>query len=317
VKIGTNTKVGIFVVITIALTIWGVNYLKGVDLFKKEQNYFIVYERLEGLSLANPVNLRGIKIGQVNDIYFTNEDFRTITVEISIDKSIKVPRGTIAKIQSSDFLGTKEISLELGTSLTPLSSGDTLIPLIETGIQEAIRLEMVPVKRKAINLMSSMDSVMAVMQSVFDENTKKNFRKSISSIKTTFQNLEKSTKSIDAIVSYDGNLRTTLRNVEKITDNISNNGAKIDNILTNINTISDSLAQSEIKTTLLSLQTSVKELSEISKKINNNEGTLGALVNDNSMHENLNKLSNNLDSLIKNPHIYHHIVLGKKGKKNK
>lgn len=316
-KINTNTKVGIFVVITLALTIWGINFLKGIDLFKKEQTFYIIYEKLEGLSVTNPVNLRGMKVGQVNEVYFTDNTFETVTIKISVDKSIKIPKGTVAKIQSSDFLGTKEIAIELGTSILNLSSGDTLIPMIETGIQEAIRLEMVPVKRKAISLMSSMDSVMAVMQSVFDENTKINFRKSISSIKTTFQNLERSTESIDAIVSRDGNLRNTLKNIEEISNNINQNNDKINNILSNISTISDSLAQSDLKTTLLELKSSITELSEISRKINNNEGTLGALVNDDSMHKNLNKLSNNLDSLIKNPHIYHHLIFGKKEKKNK
>lgn len=314
-KIGTNTKIGILVVVTIGVVFWGVNFLKGTDILNNDQTFYVLYDKVEGLSPANPVNLRGLKVGQVNEIFFSDESFKSITIEITVSNEIRIPKGTIAKIQSSDILGTKEIDIELGTSHFYLESGDTLIADIEKGIQEQIRLEMVPVKKKAIELMGSMDSITSVLTSVFDKNTVDNLRTSIGSISKTFKNLESSSRSIDTIVSPNASLATSLRNIESVTRNISNKNEKIGNIIDNLNSITDSVATYEIKSIISEINKSVTELAAISNKLNSGEGALGMLINDKSSLEKLNKLSQSLDSLVNDPHVYHHIILGKKDKK--
>jgi len=321
-KISRKTKIGLFVLIVSVLTFWGIYFLKGIDIFHKENKYLIIYDNIEGLGVSSPVQIRGFKVGRVTNISFSNKQYESLTVEISVKSDINIPKGTIAKVYSSDLMGSKSIELLIGTSYHYLSNGDTIYSEIEESLGEQVKLQMLPLKKKAESLMSSMDSVLAVVENILNKNTKENIKNSILSIRNTFQNLENSAIKIKEIVS-EKQITEVLVNLEYITGNIRNHNKDIGNILHNISSLSDTLARAEIGKTLLTVNKVFNDFDSIATKIKSGEGTIGQLVNNDTLYFNLQQASSDLDSLLidlkTHPKRYVHFsVFGSKEKtKNK
>jgi phospholipid/cholesterol/gamma-HCH transport system substrate-binding protein len=171
--------------------------------------------------------------------------------------------------------------------------------------------------------MLSIDSVLVIIKSIFNENTQKNLEQSFESIRYTIQNLEHTTYNIDTlVVTQRVKLANIIGNVESISLNIKKNNDKISNIITNFSSISDTLAKAKIASTIENANKSLKSFSEIIDKINRGEGSLGMLVNNDSLYNNLNGASKQLNELVEdvklNPQRYVNIsVFGGGKKKNK
>ncbi len=311
-KINSKVKIGVLAVLTIAVLFWGINFLKGNDIFSNVNKYYINYENIQGLSLSSAVYVRGLKVGQVKEISLNNENYDNILVQITVEDKIKIPKGTIARIFSSDLMGTKSIELRMGKSFSMLENGDFLIPEIEESLGNQVKLQMVPLKMKAENLMGSFDSALVVIRSVFSDNTKEDFRKSISGIKLTFDNLQRLSKTLDTLFSGD-DIQHIFTNAESITDNIAKNNASIKQIINNLDQITDSIAKSNVVKTINNAATSLEMLNSILDKVNKGEGSLGLLVNNDSLYNNLENASRDLDILIKdlneNPKKYVHFSI--------
>lgn len=287
-------------IIAIAAFIWGFNYLKGFDLFKEYKTIYSVYPRINGLTTSNPVSINGLKVGQVADIYFEPNNSGRIVVSMTITTDLPIPDNSIANIFSSDLMGSKAIDLVLGDSKIILANGDTLPSKVEASIKEAVNQQIKPLKNKAEDLIKSIDSVVVALRSVLNEKSRKNLENSIASISRTLYNLENASYNIDTlVVSQKSRLAQILFNMEMITNNIYNNNEKIDNIIDNFSSISDSLAQAEIPRTFNNINRTVNDLAVITGKINKGEGTLGLLINDDKLYHNLQNAAADLDTLLK------------------
>lgn len=299
-KRSTYIKIGIVVSLSIVALIWGLNFLKGKGAFSNEQQYHVVYERIDGLEITNPVLINGYKVGQVRDIHFLPGLSGKLVVVIAIKPEIKLPKGTIARIYSSDLMGTKAIELILGKEAKHMQvPGDTLIADFEGSLQELVSIQMLPLKNKAENLMKEMEDAIEIVKYIFNEDTRNDITSSFKNIKSTFANLEKSSSNLDSIVS-DGKSRVDniLIYTESITKNLQDHNQDLANAMRNISTISDSLAQVNLKQTLLSTQSVINQLDEITRKINGREGTLGLLLNNDTLYQNLEDVSYNLNRLV-------------------
>lgn len=312
-------RIGVFVVLVVALSIWGFYFLKGSNIINKKNSYIVVYDDIEGLSVSSPVLIRGLKIGQVSDIHFSNDTYDSLIVELLVDNDIRIPRGTVARIYSSDLMGSKSIQLIVSDSLTFLAPGDRLHPDVEENLKEQVKLQMLPLKKKAESLMGSMDSVLAMVEYIFNENTKQNIRTSILSIRRTFENLEHSSRNIDSIVS-NGNVTSIMQNIEGITRNVKKHNKEISNILENLSSFSDTLVRSQLSTTLQKTNLALVEVQSIANKINQGQGSLGMLLNNDTLYRNITNVSADLDSLLidikENPSRYINVsVFGSKKEK--
>jgi len=225
-EINRPVKIGIFVSLVLGCGIWGLFYLRGLDLFNKESRYFVQYDDIEGLVVSNPVQIKGLKVGQVTKISFSDNKYNGLIVEILIKHGYKLPKGTVAKIYSSDLMGSKSIELIIGNSNEVLSEGDTLKSDIEKSLQDQVRLEVLPIKKKAESLMSSMDSIFSGLEYVFNQKTKDNLMTSISNIKLTFENLEHTSKKLDTIITT-SNLSSILQNINAISSTIRSQNKNI------------------------------------------------------------------------------------------
>ena len=308
-KISRELKVGVFGIVTLTLFIIGVNYIKGRDLFHKHRTFYAVYNSTSGIQEAAPVSINGLNIGKVTDIRFLNENSSKILIELTVYDPIFIPSNSVARIFSLDLLGTKNIEIEFGNSLNPALDGDTLKGSMQMSISEEVNKQVAPIKEKAENLLASLDTMVTVIQSVFNSETRKSLNASFLSIQTTLSNLESTSYNLDTLVyGQRKRLERILFNIESITANFRKNDANISNLLTNFSLISDTLARANIAGTLTNLNNVLVSVAAITEKIDKGEGSVGLLINDQKLYNNLNSSAAELNALIEdmklNPYRY-------------
>lgn len=298
-KIRREAKLALTALAAVFILIWGINFLKGSSLFESKSTFYGVYDSVEGLKVSSGVIYRGYQVGQVISIQFTGERFDRVLVKFSVDKGVELPSNTLAMIQSADLMGSKVVALVPGDSHVFAVSGDTLRSQVERGLMEQVSQQMLPLKQKAERLLGSLDSVLLIVQGLFNEETKKNLSNSFGSIDRTLRNLEGASGNLDTLIQGESaRISSILQDVNSITGNLRNNNEEISNILGNVSAISDSLRQASLHQTLMSLDYILATTDSIMNKINRGEGTIGALLNDNDLYYNLNQVSENLNRLL-------------------
>jgi phospholipid/cholesterol/gamma-HCH transport system substrate-binding protein len=300
-KISNEVKVGIVVVLSLALLVWGFQFLKGKNIFENRSSYYALYNQVNGMSESSPVFINGLKVGLVTEIYFLpNDSLHRIVIKFMIDKNYRIPDSTVAEIYGAGIMESKAVRLNLSKIKDKFyQPGDTLISKIEGDLKSQVSAQMLPLKAKAEELMLSIDSVMSVVKNIFDENTRNNLSKTFESIKTTILNLEHTSIALDTLMQNEKwVLARVFANLESITNNLKNNNEQITKIMSNLASVSDSLQQSNIKSTILTANMVLSQANTIIGKINRGEGTLGMLINNDTLYRNIESASHNLDKLV-------------------
>ncbi len=308
-KIRTEAKIGIGVTLALLALIWGMAFLKGKNLFSTEHFFFAKYEKIEGLVASSPVIMNGLKIGTVQNIDFENNNSGILIVEFAIENKYSIPKASVAQIASLDLMGTKALKIIRSEEKGFYEDGDTLRSDIERDLADEVNRQIAPLKKKAEKLMGSMDSVLIGIQQVFTPEAQGALQSSITSISRVMKAFEKAALRIDTmIITEKRRLASITQNVDAITQNLENNNANISRILNNTAQLSDSLAQLEVSSIVTDAKSSVAAVNDIVNKINDGEGSLGALLHNDSLYRNLENASRNLDYLLvdirKNPKKY-------------
>ncbi|MFK5857205.1 MAG: MlaD family protein [Bacteroidota bacterium] len=291
--------IGISFIAAIAIFIWGFNFLKGTGLFNKETIYYASYERVNGLIKANPVVVNGLRVGQVKNVYFNPDMSGSIMVSMMLSTDLPIPDNSVARIFSSDLMGSKAVELVLGDSKVPIKKGDTLSSSVEAGLMAEVNAQMAPIKNKAEDLMTSIDTLVTAFQQIFNESARKNLSESFLNIEKTLANLQNATSNIDTLVVVESSrISSILINLDSLTLTLNENRADFTKIIQNFRVISDSLAEAEIPGTFVRINSLLEDVDVILAKVKNGEGTLGMLMNDDSLYLELNRSATALDSLI-------------------
>lgn len=307
--------IALVVIIAIACLYWGIQFLKGIEMFSKKTVLYAVYPRLDNLLEANPVLVNGYKIGTVNKIsLIRRNDQYEVLVKMLITEKVEIPKNSVAKIISTDLLGSKAIEITYGNSKILAVENDTLLSETEQGLKEAVDKRIAPLQVKIESLVSSLDSVATIITYVLDKTSRKNIiaslestRKAILSLENTAKTFEQEAGKISAIISKLNSILTTLdKDLPVITKNL--------------NQLSDSLANAPLKNTIKDLNKTLAETKMLLSSINQGHGTLGKLAKNDSLYNNLNKSLSNLEKLLgdlkDHPKRYVHFSLfGKKDKK--
>jgi phospholipid/cholesterol/gamma-HCH transport system substrate-binding protein len=296
-------KIGLLLVITIGFLYWGFNFLKGKNVFTRTNTYYAYYERIDGLQPSASILLRGYKIGQVTDIYFTNKKYESLTIEMSIDESVEIPENTIAQIFSSDIMGTKSINLimpysQANEDVVILSHNSILLSDIEGGLQDQVRLEMAPLKKQVELLIEQAAVAIEQIKYVLNESTGEELRSSFVKIQQAVDAIRNSSVTIDSVLS-NHNIQNVLAHVENITKTISNKSDDIQEIVDNVASFSNALAQANIAETVLMTDSVLTELNVVLQRVNAGEGSLGTLLQSDELYKNLETSSMNLDKLLR------------------
>ena len=289
-RISKEFKSGFIFLIAIIFLVYGLKYLKGLNVFQTNKPYYAIYDDIDGLQIGSSIRLNGFNVGMVNNIILNSDN--NLVVTLNIDGLDNIPENSICKIVNQDLMGTKGVSLILGQSNSFASSGDTLLGRVENSLQDEVNAQILPLKNKAEGLIGSVDSLLTIVTAVLNKNTRNSLSNSIKSLDETFAILSKTMVKIDSMV-YDNDARVSkvLSNLESITTNLNDSNSGIKPILYNLSSISDTLSNANFGSL-------VNNINIISNNINSGSGSLTKLMNDEKLYNNLEKSTSELAELI-------------------
>lgn len=314
-KLSNETKVGAITTVAIAVLFIGYSFLRGNDVFSSDNMFYTDYDNVDGLTTSKPVLVNGYQIGHVSKMYLL--DNGKIRTEFKIKSEYEIPSNTIARIVNESILGSKVIVFNLGNSKTYANDGDPLQSDVQANLMEKVE----PLQKKVENLVVKLDSVLSAVNTALDDEFQRDFKTSLRSISVSLNNMEKITNDVEKLMGSERiRLAKIMQNLESITDNFKNNNGKLNSILANLDNLSEDLSKSEIKATIDNANKAIQDVQAITDKINKGEGSIGLLVNDDKLYNNLTNASENLDKLIydlkTNPAKYLKIsIFGKKDTK--
>jgi len=311
-SISKEVRIGLLVVITIVIFFIGFYFLKGANVFSNDREYYCYYANIEGLMNSANVQINGVNVGHVTHIELAAN--KGVRITLSIDKSISIPEGTVANLASLDLLGTKVIKLRPGTGPV-ISKNRTELPTdVEGGVVDNVSAELTPRLRELKGTITSLDTTLAGINKVVGADNQRAIAGAIKNINAVSENLAALTNSLN---KETGEISDILHNANSITGNLAKEKDTIHAILANTSSLTRQLANAPIQKTLADLQKTSSELQGIISKINTNQGSLGMLINNKDMYNNLNNslhsMSSLLDDLQAHPKKYINVtVFGKK-----
>ena len=320
-KVSKEFKIGLVVVLSVAAFVWGVSFLKGTEMFEGKYYLYALYPKIENLIPANPVQVNGFKIGQINKISLFNKKGKNfVLVKFLINEEIPIPVNSKARAVSADLLGTKAVEIIFSDNKVMVKNGDTLIAETEQGLKESFNAQLAPLQAKAEKLIGSIDSVFSVVTTMLNPKARNNIDMTFESVRKAINNIEKTTYKMDDLLATEKpKITGILNNLNNVTLNLSKNEDKINNAINNFSNLSDSLSKAKLNSAINNADKTLKELNELLAKVNSGQGTLGKMAKNDSLYNNLNKSAEDLDKLLKdlrmNPKRYIHFsVFGRKDK---
>ena len=282
-SITKEVKTGLVVAVALVILFVGFYFLKGAKIFSSEKQYYCYYNNIDGLQSSAYVMTRGVNVGHVSHIELV--DNKGVKVTITINKSVEIPEGTVASLASGDLLGAKVINLDQGPGPGFIKAGATLPSAKESGLVDKVSDQLTPRLAELKQTISLFNTALTGINSVVNDENQKALAAAIASIKSTADNLAQ----LSATLNKEGNDMTGIvRDVKSFTGTLAKNDDTIQHILANASNITRQLANSPIQKTMGDLQKSISELHGVLDKINNNQGSLGMLINNKDVYNNLN-----------------------------
>lgn len=287
--------IGALVIVALAVLILGIDFLKGINVFKAANYYYVEYTDVEGLAISAPVTLNGFKVGQVREINYEFDNPGHVKVEISLDKQLQLPRGTEA-VLATDLLGTASIALRPGSDSSKHEVGDMLAGVSDKGLMANVG-----------NMMPSIESIFPKIDTLLTN---------LNAI-TADPALTASVKRLDAITS---NLESTTRQLSAlmatlppVTRDVKHLTANLDSISGDMAVLSERLSKLPVDSLGADLASTVENLRALTEQLGSSDSSLGLLMNDPALYNNLNSTVSALDSLFvdikRNPKRYISIKL--------
>ncbi|HYG53418.1 MAG TPA: MlaD family protein, partial [Flavobacteriales bacterium] len=292
--------------------------LKGINMFGNNRTFYATYKNVSGLVPASPVFVKGVKVGQVAAISFdTKKD--VVVVELTIDyPSLQIPKDSKALFSSADFF-TKSIDIVVGDSMVYYKVGDTIESEKPLSLQENVNAELLPLKQKTQQLIGSIDSMVSIISGVMGRNTDE-LDESFKSVRRAILKFESTAINLDELIAVERHRISSIMNkVDNIAGTISNNSPKINDIIGNMQKLSTTVANADLTGMINKAQETMNQISQITTKINNGEGTMGALIKSDSLYNELNQTNEQIQRLVENlkenPHRYVHFsIFGRREK---
>ena len=298
-KITKEIKIALVAIVSIVLLFFGMNFLKGMTLFSNGDSYYITFKDISGLSSSSPIFANGYRVGVVKDVSFDYENNGDVVVEFMVNDDLQIPRGSTAEIVS-DLMGNVKMNLLLADNPRDfVAKGDTIMGVINSGMLGKAK-DMIPVIEK---MLPKLDSILANINMLLSD---PNIGRTLGNVQKTTENLTVTTQQLNALMA----------NVNKDVPGLM---GKASGLLDNANNLTANLAAVDVASTVAKLDQTLANVQQLTSKLNNNKGTLGLLMNDETLYNNLTNTVLSADSLLNNlrehPKRYVHFSLfGKKDK---
>jgi len=324
-KVSKEFKVGLLVVLGLLLLFVGVNFLKGGSLFGEDRVFYTQFTNSQGLQVANEVQLNGLKIGQVKSVGLHPLDPNTILVSYTIDnKELQIPQGSTIELISSDILGTKALQLNLPEpkqrGLGFYVMGDTLRGFIQPSLEDQINEQILPLKMKTEQLISSVESIIVSVNAFWDTSAAYTIDESLYEVRDAIGTFADLADNLSILITKETDMvDKILHDVSNVTNNLASKSDQISHTIDNISAISDTLKDANLRAVINETKATLTELNGVLAKVNNGEGSLGLLLHSDSLHNELvetnQSIQNLLDDMEANPDKYVHFSLfGRKAK---
>jgi len=290
-KISKEAKTGLLVASAILIFFIGFSFLKGSDILSSNKEYYTYFESVEGLQKSTYVQIKGINVGQVTNLELAGD--RGVKVTIAVKKKTKLPAGTEAELKS-DLLGSKVVELSLGKGPEIIPPGGDIKGFKDSGALDKISGELTPRLEELKGTIQAFNDALHNINNIVNEDNQKAISSAVQSLKATSENLARMS---DAIAKESNQITGIIRNTNSITANLAKSNDTVQRILSNANRITAQLANSPIQKTLTDLQKTTAELQSIMDKVNSNKGTMGMLINDKELYNNMNKSMKSINDL--------------------
>jgi phospholipid/cholesterol/gamma-HCH transport system substrate-binding protein len=294
-KINNETKVGILAIISILILVLGFNFLKGKKIFSKQPVLFAIFKNIGSLEKSNQVKINGLPVGTVYNYEPTDKEVSSVLVEIHMNRELNIPSNSTAFIDGS-FVGSAFIAIEKGPSNTFLKPGDTISTRLDAGLLGDLKTQLSPTITRVNETVDSLKFVLGKINSIFDPRTNGN-------IQTLIANLALSSAGLQRLLNAEtGMVAQAMGNLNSVSSNLARNNDQITQSIRNVEITTGNLANARIQETVAALEGTINELkntiSRLDKNINNNNGTLGKLMNDKKLYDQMNQAALSLEILL-------------------
>lgn len=294
-----EVKIALVAIAGVIILFFGMNFLKGLNLFSSTDDYFIEFKDISGLSSSCPIYADGFKVGTVKSVIYDYSNEHPTRVVVGLDKQIRIPKGSTAEIES-DLMGNVKVNLLLANNMRErINPGETIVGGINDGAMGQMK-DLIPIVQK---MLPKLDSILCSVNTLLQDPAIAN---SLHNVETVTGNLTTSTRQLNTL------LGTLNRRVPGLL-------AKADNVMDNTEVITGKLAKVDVDGTMQKVNTTLQNVQEFTHQLNNNQGSLGLLMRDPNLYYDLNATVKSADSLLidlkAHPKRYVHFsIFGKKDK---
>jgi phospholipid/cholesterol/gamma-HCH transport system substrate-binding protein len=294
-KINNETKIGILAIVSILVLVLGFNFLKGKSLFNKAPTLYAVFKNIGSLEKSNLIKINGLPVGTVYNYRPSNKEVDYIIVELHLTEDVSIPANSVAFIDGSP-LGSSFISIEKGNANNYLKAGDTISTRLEGSMLSEIKTQFAPTVTRVNETVDSLKYVLGKVNSIFDPTTNAN-------IQSLIANLTRSSVHLSHMLDTEGGMVTrAMANLNSVTGNLAKSNDQITQSLRNVEITTGNLANARIQETIAALEGTIVQLkstvSEFDKNLNNQNGTLGKLMSDQKLYNQMNQAALSLEVLL-------------------
>lgn len=285
-KISKEIRVALLVLSGILLFIFGFNYLKGQNILTSSRTFYALYDNVEGLTVSTPVTINGLPVGKVIEIGFKGDGSGKLSVKFLVDSNFQFSKNSKAELYETGLIGGKAIAIvpafdgaEKALSESYLNGG------VKAGLSELVNQRLTPLQEKIEKMMLSADELLVNLNDVFDEKTKNNLKVSIAGLNSTITSFKETSIT----------LNQTVKNNQKHIDSVLTNA---NSLTSNLSKITSDLNEAEIGNTIDTLQITLQNFNNILSGLENGEGSMGKLLKDESLYNNLKGASKEMEELL-------------------
>lgn len=288
----TEIKIGIVGFGILLLLFFGIKFLKGIDVFQKETTYYVFYDNVSGMYEGNYIYLNGMKVGYVKDIEAMGERAEKFLVTVAVDSKIKITDDSKMVFFSADILGSKAMKIELGNSNRILENKDTIKGGVELGMLDKLGSSIAPMAQ-------NLDSILFATKNILNQQTQNNLQHTFANLEATSERLSSISGQFDNLMKNEKEkIGKIISNTESITSNLKNNNDELNNIISKIGQITDTVAQAQLGSTILQTTQTLEKLNNVLGVIEKGKGNIGLLINDEGLYKSLDESAKKLDALI-------------------
>ncbi|MAN60138.1 MAG: ABC transporter substrate-binding protein [Flavobacteriaceae bacterium] len=312
-RLSREVKTGILAIGAILLFIFGYSYLKGSNLLQKHRTFYVKYQNVEGLSKSAPVTINGLTVGRVQDINFANQT-GGLVVQFTVETDFDFSKNSLVRIYSSGLIGGKSLGIFPEYNPNNLAkSGDTLPGEVEQGMLDAVTARLGPLEQKVQKTLATVDTLLLNITDLVDDENRANLKRAIANISKASNNFEGITSNLEGVTQKTNSL------LERNDDKLNRTFDNLDITAANFAKLSDSLSQIETGKMVRDIEEVTSQLHAIVSRIDRGEGSVGKLLKDEQLYQNLEGASRQLEELLQdlklNPKRYVHFsVFGKRAK---